>query len=185
MPREYNFQKGQHDLAPHIPERTQYFELGEVTVGVEPRVISEGMNAAYKDVTFVELDTMRELMNKFEEGGDTVLTSGVSLHVFGTDDDELVEYLRFDCFSVRPHYHYYSMSSDMPPIPHAIDSVAQGEPLTWALSRIEGRLQEMLHRAGAHDLAGKVNQADVDAGMIELRRAAEDALASSPPIGAS
>ena len=179
MPRKYTHH---HDLAPHIPERTRYFQMGPVTVGVEPRVISDGMHDAYKDVTFVELDTMRELMNKFERGGEKVLTSGVSLHVFDKDDGELVEFLRFDCFSVRPHYHYYSTSSDMPPIPLDIDTVVQGEPLQWALSRIETRLTEMLHHAGAHELAERVTRADVDAAMPAIRAAAEADLAKAPPV---
>ena len=179
MPRKYTHH---YDLAPHIPERTELHSMGPITVGIEPRVISDGMNDAYKDVTFVELHTMRELMDKFERGGEKVLTSGVSLHVFGHEEGELVEYLRFDCFSVRPHYHYYSMAPETPPIPHSIDTVVQGDPLPWALGRISTRLPEMLRHAGAHELAGQIAQADIEAAMPGITAAAEDVLAKAPPV---
>ena len=40
-------------------------------------------------------------------GGEAVVDDrGVSLHVYGEQDGEWREFLRFDCFAEDPHYHY-------------------------------------------------------------------------------
>ena len=80
---------------------------------------------------------------------DGVESGGPTVRVLGGDDDH--EYLRFDMFNINPHYHYE-------PPAHAerilmIDTVADGDPVSWGLARLRERLLPMLVAAGGQDLA--------------------------------
>ncbi len=182
-----------HDFTPPIPERTEYIEAGAVTIGVEPRVLTDGMLRAYPDnARVLDLAAIRGLMAEFEERGGVVMDSGVSIHVLGDSHGGLVEHLRFDCYHRRPHYHYYrkgvwerklTISPEEAPVQMYIDTVADGEPLPWALERLRTRLPEMLAEAGAPELAGRVDRAEIEAAMPQVALAAERAQARTPQPG--
>ena len=182
-----------HDFTPPIPERTKYISAGPVTFGVEPRVLTQGMLAAYPDNSrFVGLPSIRALMADLEEREDVVVDSGVSIHVFTGADDELIEHLRFDCYHRRPHYHYYrpgvwqrklSIRPEEAPAQHYIDIVADGEPVAWALERLNERLSQMLAHAGVPEMAGAIDQAAVGHALSQVANAAHRAQDASPRPG--
>ncbi len=132
---------------PPVDAHTEYFEAGPISIGVEYRLLDDAIAAAH------ELDTA----DGRAEGPVSVDDRGVSLHVFGPGaGGERVEYLRFDCFDEDPHYHYVSWAAKSNEMVH-LDRVADGDPLAWALERIRTRLPQMLARAGAAELAQRVD----------------------------
>lgn len=149
---------------PPIDAHTQWFEAGGLRIGVEYRLLTDAIAAA------ATLATANGNVAGVESAG-PVDDRGVSLHVFGRQDGELREFLRFDCFQEDPHYHYVSwreMSNEM----IHIDEVADGDPLTWALARLRERLPAMLVRAGAEDVARQIDPAAVDAVLPRIAEAA-------------
>jgi len=82
-----------------------------------------------------------------------VEVSGPTIRVVGTDDDH--EYLRFDMFDRDAHYHYVSPSTGADQQAERVvvlDTVAEGDPVSWAISRLRRRLAPMLANAGGQRL---------------------------------
>jgi hypothetical protein len=156
-----------YDLMPIPPvdAHTEYFDAGAVRFGVEYRLLNDAIAAAAGNDSGVSFDDR-----------------GVSLHVFGVAADtqdtqearecsEPVEYLRFDCFDEDPHYHYVSWKRKLNEMLH-IDPIADGDPLIWALERIRTRLPQMLERAGAPEIAARVDLRLVEATLPKVSEAA-------------
>ncbi len=139
---------------PPIDAHTHWFEAGGVRIGVEYRLLTDAIAAAAELVA----------ANGDVPGtdGGAVDDRGVSLHVVARQDGEDREFLRFDCFQEDPHYHYVSWRDKSNEMVH-LDSVADGDPLTWALDRLRARLQPMLARAGAGDVANALDLTAVHA----------------------
>jgi hypothetical protein len=147
---------------PPVDAQTEYFDAGVLRFGVEYRLLTGAIAAA----SSVER----------ARGGDRADPAafddrGVSLHVFGVEDGESLEVLRFDCFDEDPHYHYVSWPERRNEMLY-IDPVADGDPLAWALERIRTRLPQMLARAGAERLAERVEPRLVEALLPRLAEAA-------------
>jgi hypothetical protein len=53
-----------------------------------------------------------------------------------------------------------------------LDPVADGDPLAWALERIRARLPQMLERAGAADVAARVDFAALEEALPRVTQAA-------------
>jgi hypothetical protein len=137
---------------PPVEAQTAWFEAGAVRIGVEYRLLTDAVAAAAE---------LAEASGE-ERGRATGLDDrGVALHVCGEQDGEWREFLRFDCFAEDPHYHYVSWRDKANEMIH-LDPVADGDPLHWALERIRTRLPQMLARAGASDVAARL-----DAGALE------------------
>jgi hypothetical protein len=111
---------------------------------------------------------------------------GVCIHVYGNDlpgtDKEL---LRLDCFDLTPHYHYRNAALKQN-IRLELDFTAQGDPIPWALDKIQNRLPIMLVRCGAEEIADKIDQRDIEAALPKIRAWAETLTnrgreASAPP----
>ena len=84
---------------PPVLENTRVLPAGNVTFGVEYRVVDPAsLQATYSGND----EHLAELFERWPGGGFT--DEGVSIHVWGTDDEH--EYLRFDAFDDEPHYHY-------------------------------------------------------------------------------
>ena len=79
--------------------------------------------------------------------------SGPTIRVLGTDGDH--EYLRFDMFNTNAHYHYEPprVTGDEKERILPLDTVAEGEPVAWAMDRLRARLAPMLTAAGGQRLA--------------------------------
>lgn len=148
---------------PPIEAHTHWFEAGGLRIGVEYRLLTDAIAAA------AELVAANGDVPEVEGGA--VDDRGVSLHVVARQDGEDREFLRFDCFQEDPHYHYVSWRDKSNEMIH-LDPVADGDPLAWALDRLRARLQPMLVRAGASDVARKVDVTAVDAVLPRIAETA-------------
>ena len=80
---------------------------------------------------------------------DGVEAGGPTIRVLGGDDDH--EYLRFDMFNVSPHYHYEPPAHEERIL--MIDTVADGDAVSWGIARLRDRLTPMLIEAGGQRFA--------------------------------
>src|SRR5262245_30090325 len=113
--------------------------------------------------TYADNDAhLAELFERWPGGGFT--DQGVSIHVWGTDDEH--EYLRFDVFDDEPHYHYnHHTAPDGDEIVNNVidfDTVAMGDMLPWVLDCLRTRLAPMLTEAGGAHLVAGLDRARVD-----------------------
>lgn len=131
---------------PPVASQTTWFEAGPVRVGVEYRLLNDAIAGA------ADIDDA----SGADSAGALLDDRGVSLHVCGDETGGPLEHLRFDCFDEDPHYHYVGWHEKSNEMLH-IDPVADGDPLAWALERIRTRLPQMLERAGARELAARVD----------------------------
>jgi hypothetical protein len=154
---------------PPIDANTEYFEAGNVRIGVEYRVLTEAVAAANRAAL---MGATGDEVGKLEELDDC----GVSLHVYGQSssngaDGAWLEHLRFDCFQEEPHYHYVGWARRSNEVLH-VDPVADGDALAWALDRIRSRLPQMFERAGVPQLAAMVDLRAIEAIMPRVTEAA-------------
>jgi len=130
---------------PPDPAACTPFEAGAVTFVLEYRVVdAERLEKAYAG----RPEDLAEIRKLSPEGGFS--DTGVSIHVFGTQDHH--EYLRFDVFQDDPHYHYVHPSGDRN---HWVpfDPIAGGDMFGFAMTCLRERLDSMLRFAGGSDLA--------------------------------
>jgi hypothetical protein len=152
------------DPIPPIPENTRVIDAGAVRFGVEYRMLDEKfMGEHYGAAVLQSLHDATELAIPAQ-----IDDSGVSIHVFGDDG---CEYLRFDCFVEEPHYHYV-----LPREPHQrvvpFDPVANGDPLSWALSCLRTRFVPMMREAGGGDAAARADLGHVRRALDQVERLA-------------
>jgi hypothetical protein len=144
---------------PPIEENMVRVTAGPLSLGIEFRVLTTSMleehykKQAILDATLAEFGSI-----------DGIDDSGVSLHVF--DGERGTEHLRFDAFG-DPHYHYIHPGSHHEV--HMFDYFANGDMTEWAIEAISSRTKEMLEHAGASELASRVDQADIDEAIPEIR----------------
>jgi hypothetical protein len=103
---------------------------------------------------------------------DGVESGGPTVRVLGGDDEH--EYLRFDLFNDRPHYHYEPPGEQERIL--MIDTVAEGDVVSWGVARLRDRLVPMLVAASGQDLADALDEQ-------VLARAVDDveSLVRNPP----
>ncbi|MGH0032914.1 MAG: DUF7700 domain-containing protein [Myxococcota bacterium] len=147
---------------PPVEARTEFIDAGAVRFGVEYRLLTDAIAAASAAVA-ARGDVSAE--------GQSFDDRGVSIHVYGVDDEGAREYLRFDCFDEDPHYHYVSWKAKTNEMIH-IDPVAEGDPLRWTLERLRTRLPQMLARAGAEHVARRLDARRVDEALPRVAEAA-------------
>ena len=140
-----------YDKMPIPPVRTHtaFFQAGVIRIGVEYRILTPEIAAAQRPHLQAAAGTDDVVVEELAD-------CGVSLHIFGVTQEEEREYLRFDCFTEDPHYHYVNWDASTNEVLH-LDPVAQGDPLQWALQAIATRLPHLLRRAGADQVAGQVD----------------------------
>jgi hypothetical protein len=85
---------------------------------------------------------------------DGVEAGGPTVRVLGGDDDH--EYLRFDMFNVNPHYHYEPPAEQERIL--MIDTVADGDAVSWGIARLRDRLAPMLLAAGGQGLVDALDE---------------------------
>ena len=163
-----------YNMAPQPPfeKDTTWFPAGAITIGVEFRDVNpEDLLALYAD----DPAQLKEMLEKSPDGG--FADNGVSLHVRDSSDGH--EYLRFDCFDNEPHYHYIHNSTD-PYINNVVvyDPFACGDMLSFSIGCLRTRLGEMLPRAGAVELATKIDEPLVNRVVDEVASVAAHALAN-------
>ena len=146
---------------PPIETHTSFFDAGAVTIGVEYRLLNNEIVDQHVENQQVQMEDRGQIDDR-----------GVSLHVYANQaDGGRLERLRFDCFDEGPHYHYVNWGEGANDIVK-IDTIADGDPLAWALDRIRTRLPQMLARAGAQDVAAKVDGSAVEAVLPQVSEAA-------------
>ena len=155
----------------HIPpippsaEHTTYIEAGGLRIGVEYRLLNDAELAAnYEGEEMAEIEAAT--------GGQAVEDNGVSIHVFGGEDDH--EYLRFDMFEHGPHYHYIERSGEKQTIVD-FDRVAMGDMLPWTINQLATRLGEMLRFAGGEVLAEQLDTVAVCNSLAQVESLAREA----------
>ena len=160
----------EYDLPPItlVEDQTTWFPAGPVTFGLELRELGEAtVRAAYTD------EQRRASAIDDVHDGAFVDDGGLSIHV--CDAATRRELLRFDCFAATPHYHYIPVTGGNRAVAYDVD--AGGPMLPWTLDRLRSRLPAMLTRAGAGDLAlrldGPAIASAVDALAAEMHRRQE------------
>ena len=156
---------------PPIEENLIRFHAGPVDLGVEYRHLTDDIMAAH---TATKPDQAALVAAARQSGGNTGIPiddQGVSVHVF--DSQTGLEYLRFDCFSEDPHYHYITPGSHHVGV--GFDEAANGDCLEWTLRAISRQLPAMLRQCGATQLAEQVDPSAVEAVLGEVATAARAA----------
>ncbi len=149
---------------PPVEAQTRFFDAGAVRIGVEYRMLNDAIAAAARQGL--------EQARGDERGKTTELDDcGVSIHVYGVRDGEASEHLRFDCFDEEPHYHYISWDERTNDMVY-LDPIADGDPVAWALERLRTRLPQMLTRAGAADVAARLDVAELERMLPRVTEAA-------------
>ena len=149
---------------PPVEAQTTWFDAGAVRIGVEYRLLTDAI-AAHAATAAASGTRLLGQGTSFDD-------RGVSLHVCGAAKATRArEFLRFDCFEEDPHYHYVSWRAMSNEMIH-IDPIADGDPLAWALERIRTRLPQMLERAGAADLAARVDARELERALPRVAEAA-------------
>jgi hypothetical protein len=150
---------------PPVEEHTTWFDAGPIRIGVEYRLLTDAIAAA-SELAAAGGDERGTI-----EGLDD---RGVALHVCAEQDGEWREFLRFDCFAEDPHYHYVSWRAHTNEMLH-LDPCAEGDPLAWALERLRTRLPQMLTRAGAPEVAARLDVGALEYALPRVAHAAHRA----------
>jgi hypothetical protein len=172
-PYQLGFRYSDSRLIAPVPERCVSLVAGPLRFLVEARHLDD---AAVASVTDGELQQESETP-LFDDHGGTV-------HVLGAADG--LEYLRFDCFEDKPHYHYVNRTDGVT-VTVRIDQHAEGDPANWAVSRLRERLPQMLEYAGTVELAQSAERqyAEIRGAIDEIQELLRqaDVIASSERAG--
>ena len=133
-------------IAP-IQENTEYVDAGAVTFGVEFRFLNK-------------IDAQHRMTAK-------VADFGVCIHVFAGGPGKSQERLRFDCFQIKPHYHYINVPEGRNDRLH-LDTAACGDSYQWMMDCLRNRLPAMLIEAGDPEAARTVDQREVEAALPKV-----------------
>ena len=170
-----------------MPDQTRYIPAGAVTIGVEYRSLggdgselSGNYREAYADNPSLleRIDAVAAASRAAGEAGAApgLPDAGVSLHVFDAETGD--EFLRFDCFDEEPHYHYISPERPNAQVVNcvvAIDEDSGGTGLAVVGGPIRTRVRSMLDRAGAPELATRVDPDVLERALEEATAVARDA----------
>jgi hypothetical protein len=158
---------------PPVEANTRWFAAGALRIGVQYRLLDDAIAAA--------ADARLEAATGSERGRTSGLDDrGVALHVCAEQDGEWREFLRFDCFQEDPHYHYVSHRERRNEMLH-LDPIADGDALAWALERLRTRLPQMLARAGAVEVAARLDARALEEALPRIAEAAYRARYESDP----
>lgn len=128
-------------LIPLMEEWTTWVPAGPIQIGVEGRAIGT------------------------REG--EIINRGPSVHV--VDADKNLEWIRFDCFDKGPHYHYI-LQADQHNLNWGFDTATNGDLYPWVIAMLGTRLDTMLQKAGAGELAAKLGKKGLaDAVLTKIR----------------
>ena len=104
----------------------------------------------------------------YEDRGILFEDRGISFHVLDKGSGD--EFLRFDCFEHRPHYHYIEPGIRSRNMDY--DAAVNGEDMVeWTLGRLADRLPEMLASTGANALSARVDRRIVAEAMPKISAA--------------
>ena len=145
-------------------DATQTFPAGPITICVENRIVNDELLMEHLRRNQREWDG-----KLIEEDG------GISVHVCDAITED--EYLRFDCFALRPHYHYITPISDdivFQQVTFRFDEAAHGPMLPWTFEAIRTRLDPMLREAGVVEFS--IPAEELEAAVIQAELAVTEML---------
>lgn len=161
---------------PIIPEHTDYFEAGDITIAVGHRVLNAEISAKYLAEVRAAMPELADKIPGGEGGPPSKATyreqgmsevGGACIHIMSRSGDELVEHFRIDCFDAEPHYHYvYQKEKAQRRV--MLDPLVVGDAQQWALDVIQTRLPEILQHVGAPDLAKKIDVEKIKAALPKV-----------------
>ncbi len=146
-----------------VSKQTEFIEAGPLTIGVEYRLLTAEIAKAAFGQRYYE--------QHHDPNAPPRTDKGVTLHVCSNEGGKLTEHLRFDCFNEDPHYHYINWKKPVNELVGLHPSV-HGDPLVWALDRIQNRLPQMLLRAEATEAAERMDRAALEAVLPAVAEAA-------------
>jgi len=148
---------------PPVKENTEFIRAGNITIAVEYRILTDViLNDAYRDNP-----EGAEVIAKTRRS-ETLDDEGVSIHV---QDNEGNEYLRFDCFSQDPHYHYIQPDEKYNVLV-PFDFVACGDMIDWVVERLRSRLELMLAQSGGSKLIEGLEKREIESALPRVLEAA-------------
>ena len=157
---------------PPDPQHTTYVDAGNISFGVEHRLLDDAELAANYDGE--EMEKVRKAIE--DKKVEQVEDNGISIHVVGKADGH--EYLRFDCFENGPHYHYIEPSGEKQTIVD-FDEVALGDMVEWTMTQLRTRLAPMLEHAGGAAVASTLDAQRIEEGLDRLAGLVDEAQARS------
>jgi hypothetical protein len=159
---------------PVFLEHTVIVHAGVVDFGIEYRLLDEAtILAAYGPDARAKFGGVRPAGM-----AEVVEEDGISLHVFDAATGE--ERLRFDCFDDAAHYHLLAPATSRNVVIEHDPSA--GPLLDWALDRLRTSLPELLHEAGAVDLATRLGPSAVTSALETVRHAVRYVEAAGRPV---
>ena len=161
------------DPVPPIPENTRMVDAGAVSFGIEYRFIGKDVAVAHYGKE--EFERIREENKDFMTPGEEE-DDGVSIHVFGDDG---VEYLRFDCFSDFPHYHYLMPRESWQRVV-TFDALAHGDMLDWTLGALRSQLDPLMRESGGGNFVDRIDAKRLTTALDEVGRIALGAVRREP-----
>ena len=109
----------------------------------------------------IEAGVLAFLVDTRSTGND----GGPSIEVHSQTGDRDVQLLRFDCFRVRPHYHYDPEGTNTEFI---MDPVLVEDSLGWALAQLHHKLPQMVTQAGYPEVSAAIEAPAVSAGLARV-----------------
>ena len=119
----------------------------------------------------IEAENLAFLVATRDIGND----GGPSIEVHSQVGDRDVQLLRFDCFRVRPHYHYDPGAKDEE---HNLDPILVEDSLPWALTQLRQKLPQMVVHAGYPEVAGAIQNTAVVKGLEAVEAYFQEAAAT-------
>ena len=90
---------------------------------------------------------------------------GPSIQVRAIGGGEDVQLLRFDCFRIKPHYHYAPEGLNAE---YNIDPTVVTDSLSWVIAQLGINLKAMIERAGYSAVAEGLDQSAITAGLAQV-----------------
>ncbi len=90
---------------------------------------------------------------------------GPSIEVHSQTGDRDVQLLRFDCFRMRPQYHYDPDGTDQE---FTMDPVVVEDSLGWSLAQLHHKLPQMVTQAGYPEVSVAIEAPAVSAGLARV-----------------
>ena len=134
---------------PADPRHTRYLDAGVLRFGIEHRLLNqEELDTAYSG----DASASQEIDDNLPDGG--VDDQGVSVHVFGANDD--YEYIRFDIFDDDPHFHLLPKGNDQQYWVRYQPELL-GDMVPWVMNQLRERLPELLVMAAGEHLVSELD----------------------------
>jgi len=148
----------EHPIEMPVDSRIEFVDAGAVTFGVRNRRYSwrEGVIiyalGRYEEDQFQFNVQPRTVEGRYGEQAKNIFSDGIYEGVEG----KRLQFLRFEIFNKQPHYHYCHFPEGKEE-EWNMDDTAEGDLISWTISRLRERLIPMLMRAEFPEVAREVD----------------------------